>query len=94
MCIHNNLYQTICTNPSNLLKTHSAPSVTVSDMEAFFGPFAEIKILEENLMGPEAEQVQRFKVTPWSEPVENYLSAHSQVDKMTERIFFMVPKPW
>ena len=57
-------YITICTNPSNLLKTHSAPSVTVSDMEAFFGPFAEIKILEENLMGPEAEQVQRFKVTP------------------------------
>ena len=54
---------TICNNPSNILKTHSAPSVTVSDMEVFFGPFAEIKILEENLMGPEAEQVQRFKVT-------------------------------
>jgi len=51
-------------------------SVTVSDMETFFGPFTEIKILEEILMGPEAEQVQRFKV-----------------DKMTERIFFMLPKP-
>ena len=44
--------------------TPSTPSVTVSDMETFFGPWAEIKILDENFMGPEAEQVQRFKVTP------------------------------
>jgi len=51
-------------------------SVTLSDMETFFAPWAKIKILEEISMGPEAEQVQRFKV-----------------DKMTERIFFMTPKP-
>jgi len=51
-------------------------SVTLADMETFFGPWTEIKVLEEILMGPEAEQVQRFKV-----------------DKMTERIFFMLPTP-
>merc|ERR1712062_476405 len=51
-------------------------SVTLSDMETFFGPWTEIKVLEEIMMGPEAEQVQRFKV-----------------DKMTERIFFMLPTP-
>jgi len=51
-------------------------SVTLTDMETFFGPWTEIKVLEEIMMGPEAEQVQRFKV-----------------DKMTERIFFMLPTP-
>merc|ERR1712203_163661 len=50
-------------------------SVSVLEMETFFGPWAEISVLKEDVMGPEHEQSQRFKV-----------------DKMTERIFLMVPK--
>merc|ERR1711972_824508 len=69
---------TCCKHGSMTRHCTPAPphSVTLADMETFFGPWTEIKVLEEIMMGPEAEQVQRFKV-----------------DKMTERIFFMLPIP-
>ena len=38
-------------------------SVTVLEMETFFGPWAEISVLKEDVMGPEHEQSQRFKVS-------------------------------
>ena len=32
-------------------------------METFFGPWAEISVLKEDVMGPEHEQARRFKVS-------------------------------
>ena len=46
------------------LEFASTPSsVTVLEMETFFGPWAEISVLKEDVMGPEHEQAQRFKVS-------------------------------
>jgi len=38
-------------------------SVSVAEMDTFFGPWAEISVLKEDVMGPEHEQAQRFKVS-------------------------------
>ena len=38
-------------------------SVSVAEMETFFGPWAEISVLKEDVMGQEHEQAQRFKVS-------------------------------
>ena len=38
-------------------------SVSLPEMETFFGPWAKITVLEEDVMGADHEQAQRFKVS-------------------------------
>ena len=77
----------------------ASTSVTVREMETFLGPWAEISVLKEDVMGPEHEQALRFKVSVSSyiRSLIMYQYKHLkrvaiQVDKLTERIFLMVPK--
>jgi len=38
-------------------------SVSLAEMETFFGPWAKITVLKEDVMGADHEQAQRFKVS-------------------------------
>ena len=51
------------TSSSSLRKNGHSLKEKLAEMETFFGPWAKIAVLKEDVMGADHEQAQRFKVS-------------------------------